>query len=96
MSRNTLNPSCLSFQPIVIAPAGSVTLDVSIYSYISIQTDSACTATVTRVDNEAGTVVANGAASTFTVGTSTFKNQAVDWQFYTISAATGYCRVCFG
>lgn len=89
-----LNPNILGFDPFNLAAGNSVILPTEAKSYLSIQTDSGCTVTVTRVDNAAGGAAAP--ASTFTVAPSTFKTQPVDWQFIQLAAAGGGARICLG
>lgn len=90
-----LNPNILSFDPELVGSGGSVVVSTEAKSYISVQTDSGCTVTITRVDFAAGGVV-GAPASSFTVAPSTFKTLPVDWQFYQIAAAGGSARVCLG
>jgi adhesin HecA-like repeat protein len=94
----TINPNSLDFEVRLVAASASTIIEAQIYSYLSIITDSGCTATVTRVDNASGTVISggSGAPSSFTVAVSTFKTIPVDWQYYTVAAAGGVCRVCLG
>ena len=90
-----INPNILSFDPELVGNGGSVVVSTEAKSYISIQTDSGCTVTVTRVDFATGGVT-GAPASSFAVAPGTFKSQAVDWQYYQIAAAGGSARVCLG
>lgn len=91
-----LNPSILVFDATIVAAGNSVTQPMEAMSYLSVQCDGGCTATITRVDTAAGAVLGGITSTAATVLPGAFKSLPTDWQFYNVAAAGGACKVCRG